>query len=313
MESKRILLADLVDMDSPTEVLAEVRTILGLLGPEYVFPRVDRAFADVLALYGGTYPGYRRCTTDYHDLRHTTDVFLVLARLMHGALVDGTRITPFMAELALTSALLHDTGYIQTADDLRGTGGKYTFDHVERSIAFLADYFAGAGFSREEEEACRDMVLCTAVTVDVGSIPFVSPEAELLAKMTATADFLGQIADRFYLEKLLFLYREFREAGMMEYGNELELLRKTVGFYHFFRNRLAHDLGNVQRFLAGHFRERWGIKQDLYQTAVRNNMAYLELVLTHHEEDYRNQLKRGGFIERLRHAEARDRRSAAQR
>ncbi len=41
-------------------------------------------FDDVVSLFQGRFPGYKACDTPYHNLRHTTDVFLGMARLVHG-------------------------------------------------------------------------------------------------------------------------------------------------------------------------------------------------------------------------------------
>ena len=42
------------------------------------------AFDDVKALFEGRYPGYLVCDTLYHDMRHTLDVTLAMARLIDG-------------------------------------------------------------------------------------------------------------------------------------------------------------------------------------------------------------------------------------
>jgi hypothetical protein len=304
MEEKRVLLVNLVDVGTPAAVLEEVRAILGLTDPGYDFSRLERVFADITALYAGSYPGYRECTTDYHDLRHTMGVFLAFARLAHGAQVGGISISPLDKELGLIATLFHDAGYIQSVDDVEGTGGKYTIDHVERSIDFLAAYAARNGFSREEETACREMIASTAANEQFDNCRFSSPETGFLARMTATADYLGQIADNVYLEKLLFLFREFQEAGVLGFASELELLQKTASFYRVLQEKLEGDLENVQRFMAGHFRSRCGIEHDLYREAIQKNIDYLELLLVNHEKDYRNQLRRGGVVERLRRMEA---------
>ena len=45
---------------------------------------LERAFHDVELMYGGRYPDYGPCDTEYHDLQHVLDVTLAMARLMHG-------------------------------------------------------------------------------------------------------------------------------------------------------------------------------------------------------------------------------------
>lgn len=304
MTPKKILYADLLDMSSPAAVLDEVRHIVGLIDRGIELSPLERAFEDVCALYRGDYPGYRGCNTYYHDLRHTTDVFLALARLLHGAHAAGERFAPSAITLSLVAALFHDCGYIQTEDDREGTGGKYTLIHVQRSIDFMQTYFRRNGFADGDFEICRNMVLCTSVSTPVATIPFPSPSLALLGKMVGTADFLGQVSDRLYLEKLLFLYREFHEAQIPGYSNELELLRKTIAYYDFILKRLEVDLDDVQRFMSEHFRGRWRIEGDLYREAVDTNISYLDGLMQAHQHDYRNNLKREGVVARLMALEA---------
>lgn len=299
MDSPRVHLADLVDMNSPRQVYAEVKGILALIAPDHDLSRLDRAFHDTVDLYEGAYPGYRRCTTQYHDLRHTTDVVLALARLIHGAIAAGERFAAADIALALTAAMFHDAGYIQTVGDDMGSGGKYTLTHVERSIGFVEAYFARNGYAESEFSDCRDIIRCTSLAEKIGDIGFASPAIAQLGKMTATADFIGQMADRTYLEKLLFLFREFSEGHVMGFASEQDLLRKTFGFYQFARERMETELGGMNRHLRLHFGARWQLEGDLYMDAIEQNMAYLAFLMEHHEEDYREKLKRGGIAERL--------------
>jgi hypothetical protein len=41
-----------------------------------------------------------------------------------------------------------------------------------------------------------------------------------------------------------------------------------------------------------HFKVRWNLDRDLYMEAIENHMNYLSFILEHHEEDYRDHLKR---------------------
>jgi hypothetical protein len=117
--------------------------------------------------------------------------------------------------------------------------------------------------------------------------------------MLGTADLLGQMADRTYLERLPFLYWEFQEANVSGFESELDLLKKTPAFWEFTRQRLVTELGNVARYLKGHFRVRWGVDRDLYREAIERNINHLEFILAHHEADYRRYLRRGSYMEIL--------------
>jgi hypothetical protein len=293
-------LSDYVRMDSPEAVLDEVQVILDLISPGFNNAPVDTAFKFTVNLYGGDYPEYRACNTEYHDLRHTTDTFLAMARLIHGAVVEGENFTDRQIVLGLIAALFHDAGYVQEEQDREGTGAKYTTSHVQRSMDFLERVGAGLGLSNEEITASQPMILCTDLAVDISTIPFPSPKVELLGKMLGAADLLAQMADRTYLEKLLFLYYEFREAGVGDYESQIDLLQKTVGFYDFIAQRLQKMLDGTDRFMISHFARRWDINANLYHEAIEKQKDYLKQILKMQDSDPRDHLKRGGIVDKIR-------------
>lgn len=293
-------LSDLVNAGDPPAIIAEVCHLLDQMRMGGLVPTVDQAFAVVLDLFEGRFPGYRPCNTEYHDLRHTTDVFLTTARMVHGAVAGGTALHPRQVATVLISALGHDTGYIQETSDTEGTGAKHTVRHVARSIEFLDRHRDRFGLSPEEVEAGQVMILCTDLAVDIETLAFADETMELLAKILGGADLLAQMADRTYLEKLLFLYREFVEAGVGGFENERDLLEKTISFYDAFERRLTDVLGGTDRFLRTHFETRWQIPKDLYRESIDNQKHYLQTILSQPERDHREFLKRDGIVARLR-------------
>lgn len=290
-------LAKLVDMDDPQAVLTEVETIVRLMHPGFNVGFLQRAYGDVLKMFAGQFPGYRACNTEYHDLKHTTDATLAMTRLIHGAVMEGNPISARNVELAVASTLFHDIGYIQSEGD-DGTGAKYTKSHIERSADFLTDYFRVAGFPEEDATDGRDMLACTGLTVRIGEIRFRSFEVRMLGMMLGTADLLGQMADRTYLEKLSYLYREFKEAEVPGFNEEIDMYINTLGFYELTKKRFASDLGGVNRFMRTHFRERWGVDADLYASAIERQMDYLRAVLEKYRPDYRNYLRRWQYLKK---------------
>lgn len=286
-------------MKNPQDILDEVRKIVCMRFSQFDFDAIGRVFKDIVRLFRGEYPGYRKCTTEYHDLKHTTDTFLAMARLMHGTLVGGENLTRENVNLGLICALMHDTGYIQTLDDDVGTGAKYIRTDSGRSIAFMENYMADNGFSKEGFKDYAHILICTSLDTRVSEIHFVSRETELLGKMLGAADLLGQMADRTYLEKLLFLFYEFKEGGVTGYNTELDLLKKTVGFYTMIQKRFAHELDSMNKHMRYHFKARWNLDRDLYMEAIEKNIDYLTFILENHEKDYREHLKRGGIVEKL--------------
>jgi len=277
MDKKKLY--DLVRTDSPEAVLDEVLLILQLISPDFDPALVTHAYITTIGLYEGIYPGYQACNTEFHDLRHSIETFLAMARLIHGAASEGRNFTHRQMVCALAAAIMHDAGYIQEDSDLDGTGAKYTVTHVARSMDFLERYAREEGLPEEFVSAGRIMVLCTDLAVDIAEIDFPSPEIELLGKMLGTADLLAQMADRTYLEKLLFLYNEFSEAKLGGYESEVDLLRKTIAFYDFIGRRLKTDLDSTDRFMDSHFRLRWEIRENLYDEAIAGQREYLQKIL----------------------------------
>ena len=294
------LLADLVKMDSPDAVLDEVKEILALISPGFDAAPVESALHFIVRLYGGDHPLYRACNTDYHDLEHVTGAFIAMARLMHGALLQGRTLPHRHVTLGLISTLFHDVGYIQEKNDVEGTGAKYTLGHVQRSMDRLEQYGSDHGLSSDEIRVGRSVILCTDLNVDIASVQFPSREAELLGKMLATADLLSQMADRTYLEKLLFLYYEFREGNVGDFQDELDMLEKSVGFFDFISHRLEEKLDGCHRFMKTHFSSRWGIEGDLYMEAIDRQKDYLCRILDMPESDPRQHLKRSGIVDMVR-------------
>lgn len=55
---------------------------------------------------------------------------------------------------------------------------------------------------------------------------FDNPQQKLAAYATATSDLIGQMANREYIERLLFLYFEFEEANLGGFADVHDLLEK---------------------------------------------------------------------------------------
>ena len=299
MNIDKIQLAQFVNMNDPQSVFEEVRTIASMVFPDFDFEPVKAVSNDVVDLFQGKYPGYGECNTVYHDLKHTTDSLLAITRLIHGAILQGKSLSRESVSLGLIATLLHDSGYIQKLEDISGTGAKYTQNHIDRSIEFLDKYYSQQGFSQQDVKDSTDMLRCTGLNVKIEQIRFRSGEIELLGKMLGTADLIGQMADRTYLEKLLFLYYEFKEGNVGDYKNELDLLEKSIGFHNFTKERLANELGNVKQYMIHHFKERWDLEADMYAITIERNMTYLQSILEEHGENYRDYLRRGGYVKRL--------------
>lgn len=296
-------LSQIIKTQDPQSVLEEVKTIVLMMIPEFDFEILNLVFKDVVRLFHGEYPGYRKCNTEYHNLKHTTDTFLAMARLMHGLFLNGETLSEEKVNLGLTCALMHDTGYVQTLDDEGGTGAKYTRMDTKRSIVFMRKYIADTGLPKGKFRHYAQILKGTSLEIRTSEIPFRSREIEMLCKMLGTADLMGQMADRIYLEKLLFLFYEFREGAVAGYDTEMGLLKKTADFYAMTKKRIAGELGGMNKYMGYHFKARFDLDRDLYAEAINKNMTYLSFILEKYMKAYRDHLRRGGVVEALKEME----------
>src|SRR5690606_38134618 len=86
-----------VNVEDPEKVRDAVLALFSARYPGTDFAPMARAFDDLDALFEGSFPGYHACDTLYHDLRHTLDVALAMARLIDGhdrACATGERLGP---------------------------------------------------------------------------------------------------------------------------------------------------------------------------------------------------------------------------
>ncbi len=300
LSNRKIFLDDVVDLNDPDCILEEVKFIMSKSFKDIDFDRVDLVHADVLRLFAGDYPGYRKCSARYHDLKHTTDVFIATARIIHGAHLDGMKFDSREVMLALVSALLHDTGYIQAASDMNGTGGKFTMTHVKRSMNFMNQYFIENSFPKEDAIKADQMIQCTSLFTDFDKFEFASPGTDILSRMVFAADLMAQMADRSYIEKVHLLYEEFAESEIMNYSDDEDLLRQTAGFVEAMLVRILKEINLVSDYLHHHFKARCNLNRDLYMEAIEGNMKFLHEILEDETIDYRTKLNRMGILNNIK-------------
>ena len=276
-----------VDVEDPDAVRDAVLELLAARYPGASLAPLRQAFDDVKALFAGRFPGYLPCDTPYHDLRHTLDMTLAMARLLDGhdrSSAEPERIGARRAMLGMIVALLHDSGYLKRASEAHiENGAVFTKIHVSRSADFLARYLPRLGYA-EEAGAAAKLVHFTGYEMDIDDILLHDPKDRLLGCLVGTADLLGQMSDRMYLEKCReFLYPEFvwghiaRETladgrEIVRYASPDDLMLKTPGFYEYVaRTRMQTKLAGVDRFAEAHFDG-----PSLYQSEIDRNMQFLK-------------------------------------
>ena len=276
-----------INVEDANQVRDAIASMFAARYPGIQLAGLERAFADVHALFEGRYPGYLPCDTLYHDIRHTLDMTLAMARLVdgHDRVRPGTeRLGPRRAILGVVLALLHDSGYMRRVSEAGiENGAVFTKVHVSRSADFLLRYLPTIGFGTEAELAAR-LVHFTGYEMDLDDIKVDDPRDRILGHMVGTADLIGQMSDRMYLEKCReFLYKEFvlgavaREKlpdgrEIVRYASPEDLIYKTPGFYEYVaRERINRKLGAADQFAESHFDG-----PSLYQSEIDANMSYLK-------------------------------------
>lgn len=286
--------------DTPEVVWSKVGEIMRRVSPDFDLAFLRSIFDDVMRLFRGEYPGYGPIKTLYHDLSHTLEVLICGVRLLHGVHVTGKRLTDEEITLIVIAIMMHDVGYAQRKGEEMGTGAQFTQTHVQRGVEFMRAYFAERNFPPRVAVAVAAMILGTEHNRPFGRIEFVDERSRMLARIVATADITGQMADRIYLEKLLFLYLEFKEAHFGSYQSMYDLLCQTNRFYEMTREKLDGALGGIYRNFEFHFKEMTGVSRNYYLEAIEKNMAYLSKIVAHDESELFTMLKRNGVVEKSR-------------
>jgi hypothetical protein len=241
-------------------------------------------------LYGGQDPDHLACDMPYHDLRHSLDTALVMARLVDGyqrGAHASKRFTAAYALLGVLLALLHDSGFIRARSESALCGAQLMREHEERGARLARAYLLTTSLA-PHADALTDLILATRHDTDLRRL-FDAREraAILLGQMLGTADLLSQVSDRHYLERCYYhLYAELaiagydrvRDAGGGEqilYRDAFDLVAKTARFYEDnVRKRFDEDFDGVRSHLSAHFDGA-----DPYPQAVRWNLARCDAIV----------------------------------
>lgn len=255
------------------------------------------AFNDFISLYSGSYEGYEGCDTLYHDMQHTLDVTLAMARLLNGyeRHHPRKRLGKNRFVLGVIVALFHDAGYIRTSgDNYADNGAVYTLTHVSRSAQFLRRYLPTIGLTRYADLSTT-LVHYTGYELDLNDLVTTGEKDRQLGALLGTADLIAQMSDRCYLEKCRDrLYPEFVLCGMagthsqrhgILFKSANDLLEKTPDFYHHsVVTRLSANFSRAYRYASVFFE---GVNP--YMDYIAKNIQHLEHM--NESGDY-NQLNR---------------------
>jgi hypothetical protein len=278
-----------VCVSSPADVREAVHGVFQQAFPGSAFDTLWVAFHDFERLFLGQYEDYLGCDTVYHDIQHTLDMSLAMARLLAGyekTVPPADRLGHERATVGLIAALFHDSGYIRRRSEAGVlNGAEFTGHHVSRSAEFLRGYLPRIGMAGQAGIAAQ-VVHFTGYEMSLDDIELDDPKDSLMGHLLGTADLMAQMADRCYLEKCRDrLYAEFVLAGVatrpvpeahkMQYESGVDLLRQTPGFFRLSaRERLDRKFNRAYRYIEAVCDGR-----NPYFEAIEQNLAHLDRVI----------------------------------
>lgn len=268
------------DPKAVTDAVAEI----GLACfPDQKLDRVRDLMGAVDDLYHGKIHPYQASDMAYHDLEHTLQVTLCWARMFQSLKEHKPEYPVVYADflLGIAACLLHDTGYLKETDDPTGTGAKYVLIHEHRSCTISRRFLMRLEWPDSAISVVQRLIASTGPRAVIDGIPYISPTEKVLAQMLATADFLAQMADPAYLDKLPSLFKEFEEFDRLRglsnterpFPNLDTLVSSTPQFwYQFVLPRLKGDYNNVYRLLN----KPWPDGQNVYVQQAEANIDALQ-------------------------------------
>jgi hypothetical protein len=282
---------DTVQVSSPQAVLAAVESLYRPTWPKQSLAPLRTAFEHFERLFAGEIKGYYGVDTVYHDRQHTLDVTLALARLIVGyerQAEESMRLGGERAIVGLVVGLFHDVGYLRRVDEESRNGAEFTRTHVSRGSRYLEEFLPVVGLEAWARIA-REIIHFTGYELPFAQIEARVPDARdiKLGHLIGTADMVGQMADRCYLEKCRDrLYAEFVLGGValpmasnggrqVKYASGLDLLRQTPDFVAEVKaKRLDGEFHGAYR----HFEALYD-GSNPYMEAIERNVAYLRQIL----------------------------------
>ena len=275
-----------VQVSSPAKVREAVKDLFSALYPSASFDAVWLAFHDFDRMFTGRHPSYHGVDTTYHDIQHTLDMTLAIARLIAGHEMSveprgparpGSRRARARERAVSRRGLPPPQGARCGHRERRGVHASAR--NAQRPVP--REYLPKVGLEQFTPVVSR-IVHFTGYELNIDQIELDNPKDSVVGHLLGTADLVAQIADRCYLEKCRDrLYPEFvlggvaideRPSGGVLYRSAHDLLAKTLGFYQkSARHRLENDFNHVYRYMEAFF-ERG---HSPYVRFIRKNLTFL--------------------------------------
>ena len=253
----------------------------------YLFGSQDDGYIDVYMdtvedLFKGRSPEFRAIDTAYHNISHTLQATLCLVELLHHRHFTeaSPRISAGDFKRALVAVLFHDIGYLKKTGDNEGSGAKYTHLHEQRSCTFSREMLSQRGWPPGDIQFVENLISSTGPSADVLQIPFRSDIERMLGQAVCTADYIGQMSDPDYPDKLPVLFGEFRESyeyqqlpeSQWPFASYEALLKGTPAFWNtFVQHKLSVECAGLSKYL-----EHPLTGENPYEESIERNLAVIE-------------------------------------
>jgi hypothetical protein len=271
------------DTRDPLAVAGEINLLHRQMFPgvsaNYLRPILQR----VEDVFAGRYADYQAMDTAYHDLEHTLQATLCCLRILagHRRADASPTLSPGDFRIALHAMLLHDVGYVKKSGDHEGTGAKFTLIHESRGCDIAQVLLAEEKWAQPDIDRVCALILCTGPRSKLRGSKFGDPAQRLLGQAVCTADFLSQMSDPRYVQKLPDLYAEFVESDRVnhippasrKFKSVDDLYRCTPSFWEdFVCPKLRGECEDVERYLA----EPYPDGPNPYLEQVQENIAAVQ-------------------------------------
>jgi len=191
---------------------------------------------------------YYRLKTQYHNIDHFLSSVEVFVDIYDG-IVKESIITkdPNNFFCGVIATLYHDIGFLKNKDEKLGTGAQYINCHVDRGCEFVSKNFSEILTQEEQNKICK-----LIKTTDYFK-PNYNVGLNELGACVALADWLSQMSDELYVDKLERLYKEFDEYQRFNkinmYNSFEDMVHKTPGFWNKLVKPMLHNhYYNLQQY-----------------------------------------------------------------
>jgi len=268
-----------IDFHSSADLRALTRERLHYLFGPQDDSYIDEYMGAIEDLFAGRYPEYQAMDTAYHDITHTLQASLCLVELIQNRhLADATpRIGAHDFKRTLVAILFHDIGYLKKLDDTGGTGAKYTHVHEQRSCDMAREFLSQRGWASDDIIFVEKLISATGPAANLMRIEFRSEIERAMGQIVCTADYVGQMSDPNYPDKLKVLFREFEEsyryqqipADQWMFRSYEDLLRSTPDFW----DKFVQYKMNVECVGMWQYLEHPFTGENPYLESIERNLA----------------------------------------